>query len=101
MLEFIFISTQKTAFLKLFSKKLTEEELESKFFKKEYKEIDNTKDKSRYTTIFKNIDSLKNVIDDIMENIKDSDYEDFNVVRNYLLTAEEILIKQFDNLRKS
>lgn len=85
---------QKKAFLRTFKNRLTEEELNSKYFKAEYQELIKTKDINKYQNALKSVNDLKNLVDNIMENIDKSDYEDFNTIRNYLLATEEIFIKK-------
>ena len=83
------LSEQKKAFLRAFKNRLSEDELNSKFFGKEFNELSKLKNTTDYQVAIKAFDSLKGFIDS-MDNVSD---KEMNELKQHLLSAEEILLK--------
>lgn len=69
--------------------RLSEEELNGKFFGKEFNELNKLKNTTDYQVAIKAFDSLKDFIDS-MDNVSDKETND---LKQHLLSAEEILLK--------
>lgn len=86
------VEDQKTAFLKKFKNRLSEEELRGYYFIDEYKNMLIDKENNKYTKAFKSIDSLKKSIEELAAQT-----ENHNImqVTDYILSAEKLLIDIF------
>lgn len=85
------LDAQKKAFLISFKNRLSEEELNNKYFKSVYLQL--TKENDKYDKVVKGFDSLKNILEEVSKT-KDLDLSE---VKKYLLKAEASLKRMTKN----
>ncbi|MFN8578263.1 MAG: ParB/RepB/Spo0J family partition protein [Candidatus Sericytochromatia bacterium] len=86
------VKEQKKLFLKKYFNKLTKEELESKFFKDAYKELN--KPVNNLEKTIKSITSIKNTLEKAKKNLSSEQIENFNSAIKYLNKIEALLVKK-------
>ena len=93
------LEEQKKAFLKNYSNRLSEQELNSDFFKNENKVIEKDKEHNTYHRAFKSINSLKDLVEKFNKNISINESEDFKNAATYLLKLEKIFTENFEKIK--
>lgn len=86
------ITEQKKAFLKLYKNRLSEDELNSDYFKNVEPKNNKTVEK-KLSDAIKTIKNLSEVLNEIKESLSESEIKDFENAKKYLEKLENIFIK--------
>jgi ParB/RepB/Spo0J family partition protein len=93
------ISDQKKAFLKLYKNRLSEEELNSEFFKEQDLKTKNKGSEKRFSNAVKSIKNLSEMFNEITENLSENEIKDFENAKKYLAKLENILLKNAKKIK--